>query len=100
MSTRRRDEDGDVPEFDELTEGHRDGAGSDERVDPAMAPVIEAGGGVAEGFEQSEAALEEKATAGPEEGEDYVEEDAPAPEAEPDRGTYGEADHEHHGDDS
>jgi hypothetical protein len=35
--------------------GGTDGAYGDEGpVDPAMAPVIEAGGGVAEGFEQSE----------------------------------------------
>lgn len=36
--------------------------GDDEPVDPAYEAVIEAGGGVAEGFEQSEAALVEHAT--------------------------------------
>ena len=36
--------------------------GDDEPVDPAYEAVIEAGGGVAEGFEQSEAALIENAT--------------------------------------
>jgi hypothetical protein len=34
----------------------------DDAADPAFAAVIEAGGGVAEGFEQSEAALVENAT--------------------------------------
>lgn len=36
--------------------------GDDEPVDPAYEAVIEAGGGVAEGFEQSEALLVEHAT--------------------------------------
>lgn len=36
--------------------------GDDEPADPAFAAVIEAGGGVSEGFEQSEAALVEHAT--------------------------------------
>lgn len=36
--------------------------GDDEPIDPAYEAVIEAGGGVAEGFEQSEAALIENAT--------------------------------------
>lgn len=40
-----------------------DGAyGDDEPIDPAMAPVIEAGGGVAEGFEQAESDLVAHAT--------------------------------------
>ncbi len=36
--------------------------GDDEPSDPAFAAVIEAGGGVSEGFEQAEAALVENAT--------------------------------------
>lgn len=36
--------------------------GDDEPVDPAFEAVIEAGGGVAEGFEQAEAALVDHAT--------------------------------------
>jgi hypothetical protein len=36
----------------------------DERNDPAMQPVEEAGGGVAEGFEQAEEALIENASHG------------------------------------
>lgn len=71
-----------------------DGAQSDEPLDPAMIPVIEAGGGVAEGFEQAEAQLVDNATEGPADGTDRILEDAGEPEAEPDRGVYGEADHE------
>ena len=71
-----------------------DGAQSDEPVDPAMAPVIEAGGGVAEGFEQSEAQLVDNASQGPIDGTDQILDDAGDPEAEPDRGVYGEADEE------
>ena len=87
----RRD---DSAEFDEAIPGARDGAGSDEPIDPAMAPVIEAGGGVAEGFEQAEAALVENAEEGRPDATDVIEEDAGAPESEPDRGVYGDADHE------
>lgn len=96
MGTRRsRDEDA---EFDDLATGARDGALSDEPVDPAMAPVIEAGGGLAEGFEQSEAALVENATDGAPDGTDRILEDAGEDEAEEDRGVYGDADHERHAD--
>jgi hypothetical protein len=70
-----------------------DGAYSDERADPAMAPVIEAGGGVAEGFEQSEALLVDHATSGLD-GTMRILRDAGAAEAEPDPGIYGEADQE------
>ncbi len=69
-----------------------DGSQSDEPVDPAMAPVIEAGGGVAEGFEQAEAALVDNATFGPDDGTDRILEDAFDPEAEPDQGVYSEPD--------
>ena len=71
-----------------------DGAGSDEPYDPAMAPVIEAGGGVAEGFEQSEAELVDNASQGPDDGTDRILKDAFTEEAEEDRGVYGEADEE------
>lgn len=71
-----------------------DGAQSDEPLDPAMAPVIEAGGGVAEGFEQSEALLVDHASEGPDDGTERILEDAFEPEAEEDRGVYGEADEE------
>lgn len=39
-----------------MPRSHReDGAGSDEVVPPEMIPIVEAGGGVSEGFELSEA---------------------------------------------
>ncbi len=71
-----------------------DGAQSDEALDPAMAPVIEAGGGVAEGFEQSEAQLVNNATHGADAGTDRIIDDAFPAEAERDRAVYGEADEE------
>jgi hypothetical protein len=71
-----------------------DGAYSDEPLDPAMIPVIEAGGGVAEGFEQSEALLVDHAAEGDDDGTDRILDDALAEEAEEDPGVYGEADAE------
>ena len=71
-----------------------DGAASDEAVPPEMIPVIEAGGGVAEGFELAEAQLIENATEGPLDGTDRILDDALDAEAEEDRAVYGEADHE------
>jgi hypothetical protein len=70
--------------------GGRGGARED--ADPAMAPVEEAGGGVAEGFEQSERELIERASHGDERS--TPETDAFTPEQESDRSTaaYGEAD--------
>jgi hypothetical protein len=71
-----------------------DDAYSDEASDPAMAPVIEAGGGVAEGFEQSEALLIDHATS-EWDGTNRILRDAGEAEDEPDKGVYGEADEEH-----
>ena len=71
-----------------------DGAYSDEPYDPAFQAVIEAGGGVAEGFEQSEAELVDHASHGDDEGTERILEDAFGEEAEPDRGVYGDADEE------
>ena len=72
-----------------------DGVYSDDLVDPAMAPVIEAGGGVAEGFEQAEALLVDHATREGLDATIHILRDAGAvEEEEPDRGIYGEADHE------
>lgn len=116
MSTRRTDEPDDPyaeVDAEELEEelgfapreldadGYRtvDGAQSDEPLDPAMIPVIEAGGGVAEGFEQAEALLVDNASDGPIDGTNRILEDAFGPEAEDDRGVYGEADDEHPGGD-
>jgi hypothetical protein len=63
--------------------------------DPAMAPVREAGGGEAEGFEETERRLIDNA----EHGDDFAPDpynDAFTPERESDRSgaAYGEADHE------
>ena len=65
-------------------------------TDPAMAPVYEAGGGVAEGFEDSEALLIEHATESGLDATARILRDAKDAEveAEPERGVYGEADHE------
>jgi hypothetical protein len=66
--------------------------GAPEDVDPAMAPLEEAGQGVAEGFEQSERELGERASHGDERS--TPETDAFSPEQESDRATqvYGEPD--------
>ena len=93
MGTRPPDDDRD--EIDKLvTELIRD-ADADEFVPPEMAPVIEAGGGIAEGFELSEAELIDHVTDAPPDATDRILHDAPGVEAEPDRAVYGEADHEH-----
>ncbi len=85
-----------VRELDDEEFRTPDGAYSDEPYDPAMQPVIEAGGGVAEGFEQAEAQLVDHASHGDDEGTERILADAEAfgEEAEPDRGVYGEADEE------
>jgi len=71
-----------------------DGAYSDEPENPAFRAVIEAGGGVSEGFEQSEAMLVDNASEGELAGWHQVLRDAGRPEPDPDRAVYGEADHE------
>ena len=76
-----------------------DGAYGDEPADPAFQAVIEAGGGVAEGFEQAEAMLVDNASEGPLGGMHQVLRDQGPVEPDPDRGVYGEADHESHADD-
>jgi hypothetical protein len=67
-------------------------AGDEDDFDPAMRPVYEAGGGVAEGFEQAEADLVENAQHGDGRGDPLS--DAFTPEAESDLSgaAYGEAD--------
>ncbi len=69
-------------------------AGDEDDFDPAMRPVYEAGGGVAEGFEQAEADLVENAQHGDGHGDPLS--DAFRPEAESDLAgaEYGEADEE------
>ena len=91
MGTRRRSEE---DELDRLLEGLIRDADMEEFVPPEMAPVVEAGGGVAEGFELSELELIEHAEDAPLDATRRVMRDAPSVEAEPDRAVYGEADHE------
>ena len=70
------------------------GVAGDEDLDPAQRPVVEAGGGEAEGFEQAEAALIEHASHGDQQSAHAVLHDAGRPE---DPGTTvedGEADYE------
>ena len=69
---------------------------AESRPDAAMAPVIEAGGGVAEGFEESEALLVEHATEGGLDATMRILLDASRAEREagPERGIYADADHE------
>jgi hypothetical protein len=71
-----------------------DGAYGDEPADPRMQAVIEAGGGVAEGFEQAEALLVDHATLGGLDATDRILRDAGAPEQFNEHGVYGEADEE------
>jgi hypothetical protein len=69
------------------------GVAGDEELDPAQRPVIEAGGGEAEGFEGAEEALIEHASHGDQQSAHAVIHDAGIPE---ERGTSedGEADYE------
>jgi hypothetical protein len=68
------------------------GVAGDEDLDPAQRPVIEGGGGEAEGFEEAEAALIEHASHGDQQAAHAIMHDAGLPE---DEGAIGgEADHE------
>src|SRR4051794_2454982 len=71
------------------------GVAGDEELDPALRPVIEGGGGEAEGFEQAEDALVEHATHGDQQSAHAVIHDAGRPEEAGATGDGGEADHEH-----
>jgi hypothetical protein len=72
-----------------------DGAQSDEPADPAFQAVIEAGGGVSEGFEQAEAELVDNAADDDPASLDRILDDAGEPEEDEDLAVYGEADEEH-----
>lgn len=89
----RRPDDGD-DEVRRLVDDLIRDADMPELVPSEMAAVVEAGGGVAEGFELSEEELIEHAEDAGADGTRRVMEDAFGAEAEPDRGVYGEADHE------
>ena len=67
----------------------------DEKNDPAMKPVEEAGGGVSEGFEQAEEDLIENASHGDGAGDPEIDAiDNENVEAERSTAEYGEADEE------
>ncbi len=71
------------------------GVAGDEDLDPASRPVIEAGGGEAEGFEQAEEALIEHASHGDQQSAHAVIHDASPPEDAGASAEDGDADHEH-----
>jgi len=71
------------------------GVAGDEDLDPAMRPVVEGGGGEAEGFEEAEEALIEHASHGDQQSAHAVIHDAWRPEDEGAETAGGEADHEH-----
>ncbi len=71
-----------------------EGAG-DGKVDPARRPVVEAGGGEAEGFEQAESALIAHASHGDQQSAHTVLHDQGRSEERADWRENGEADHEH-----
>jgi hypothetical protein len=70
------------------------GIAGDEDLDPAQRPVIEAGGGEAEGFEQAEEALIEHASHGDQQSAHAVIHDAGRPEDPAATNDDGEADRE------
>ena len=61
-------------------------------LDPAERPVREAGGGEAEGFEQAEEALIERASHGDPPGDPLAEAGEPEPESGRSHAAYGDAD--------
>jgi hypothetical protein len=82
---------------DEIDAAAREAAGiggvaGDEDLDPAQRPVIEGGGGEAEGFEEAEAFLIEHASHGDEQSAHAVLHDGGRTE-EPTNGASAEADH-------
>jgi hypothetical protein len=92
MDTRSRREQQEID--DAAAEAARiGGVAGDEHLDPARRPVIEGGGGEAEGFEEAEEALIEHASHGDQQSAHAVRHDQGA-EEEPTAAEYGEADHE------
>jgi hypothetical protein len=69
------------------------GVAGDEDLDPAQRPVIEGGGGEAEGFEQAEEALIDHASHGDQQSAHAVIHDAAWPEEEGATRDDAEADH-------
>lgn len=76
---------------------HIGGTAGDEDLPDADRPVIEAGGGEAEGFEQAEEELIEHASHGDQHSGRIPLYDAPEAEEAGSTADYGEPDHEHSG---
>jgi hypothetical protein len=70
----------------------------DDQVDPAFKPLVEAGQGEAEGFEEAEAELIRHATHGDEGSTRAILDDADTRDEELTDAEYGEADSEQHPD--
>lgn len=75
-------------------EAARIGGRADPAIDPARRPVVEAGGGEAEGFEQARAALIEHASHADQQSAHAILRDRGAPEEPAGERADGEADHE------
>jgi hypothetical protein len=71
------------------------GVSGEEDLDPAQRAVIEAGGGVSEGFEQTERALIEHASHGDQQAAHAILHDQGLPEEESLTREDSESDHEH-----
>ena len=71
------------------------GVSGEEDVDPAQRAVIEAGGGVSEGFEQTERALIEHASHGDQQAAHAILHDQGLPEEQSLTREDSESDHEH-----
>jgi hypothetical protein len=71
------------------------GEAGDEQLDPAERPVLEAGGGEAEGFEQAENALIDHASHGDQQSAHAILHDQGCPEELDRLRENGEANHEH-----
>ena len=68
------------------------GRADESDIDPAQRPVVEAGGGYAEGFEQAEDELIERASHGEPAGDPVADAGGPEPETLRSQASYGDAD--------
>ena len=97
--TEQRPEDDDLVREEEAAAAKAAGsiggtAGDEGDFDPAMRPVYEAGGGVAEGFEQAEADLVDNAQHGDGHGDPLSDAFRPERESDLSGAAYGEGDEE------
>ena len=97
--TEQRPEDDDLVREEEAAAAKAAGqiggtAGDEDDFDPALRPVYEAGGGVAEGFEQAEADLVDNAQHGDGRGDPLNDAFRPERESDLSGAAYGEGDEE------